>query len=123
MPARMTPVVRVHEMKKKTVIWGVIAVVVLLVAVPAYIVCDVVFHGPQVVNYNQRCERVVTEQNLIGQLPKAVEAALGQPTSVYWYDEAGSFTLNYAPHPSFPFATFQAHFNNGRLNSIEMYDD
>ena len=110
-------------MKKRRVIVGLIAVVLLLVAVPAYVVCDVVFHGPQVVRHNQRCERIVTEQNLIGQLPKAVETALGKPTSVYWYDEAGSFTLNYAPHPSFPFAQFQAHFDKGRLMSIELYDD
>ena len=99
-------------MKKKRTIVGLIVVVVLLLAVPAYVVCDVVFRGPQVVTYNQRCERIVREQNLIGQLPKAVELALGKATSVYWYDKAGSFTLNYAPHPSFPFAKFQAHFNS-----------
>ena len=52
-----------------------------------------------------------------------IETALGEPTSVFWYDEAGSFTLNYAPHPSFPGAQFQAHFNEGRLKSIELYDD
>ncbi len=63
------------------------------------------------------------QKNLFGQLPKAVETVLGKPTSVYWYDEAGSFTLNYAPHPSFPFAKFQAHFKDGKLNTIELYDD
>jgi len=110
-------------MKKKRTIVGLIVVVVLLLAVPAYVVCDVVLHGPQVVRFNQRCERIVKEQNLIGQLPKAVELALGKATSVYWYDEAGSFTLNYAPHPSFPFAKFQAHFKEGKLRSIELYDD
>jgi len=110
-------------MKKRHIIAGLIAVVLLLIAVPAYVVCDVVFHGPQVVRHNQRCELIVKEQNLIGQLPKAIEIALGEPTSVYWYDEAGSFTLNYAPHPSFPLAQFQAHFNDGRLKSIELYDD
>ena len=113
----------VYEMKKRHVIAGLIAVVLLVLAVPAYVVCDVVFHGPQVIRHNQRCQRIVKEQNLIGQLPKAVETALGEPTSVYLYDEAGSFTLNYAPHPSFPFAKFQAHFNDGRLKSIELYDD
>ena len=110
-------------MKKRRVIIGVIVVILLLIAAPAYVVCDVVFHGPKVVRYNQRCERIVKEQNLIGQLPKAVEAALGKSTSVYWYDEAGSFTLNYAPHPSFPHAKFQAHFRDGKLNTIELYDD
>ena len=110
-------------MKKKRVIVALIALVLLVIAVPAYVVCDVVFHGPQVVRYNRQCERIVKEQNLIGQLPKAVETALGNPTSVYWYDESGSFTLNYAPHPSFPFAKFQAHFTDGKLKSIELYDD
>jgi hypothetical protein len=108
--------------KKRIIVWAVI-VLFLLLLIPAYVVCDVVFHGPQVVRFNQQCERIVNEQNLIGQLPKAVETALGKPTSVYWYDEVGSFTLNYAPHPSFPFAKFQAHFNGGTLKSIELYDD
>jgi len=110
-------------MKKKHIIVGSIVLVLLVLAVPAYVVCDVVFRGPQVVRHNERCERIVKEQNLIGQLPKVVEAALGTPTSVYWYDEVGSFTLNYAPHPSFPFAKFQAHFKDGRLISVELYDD
>ncbi|MGI9241742.1 MAG: hypothetical protein ACR2RV_13150 [Verrucomicrobiales bacterium] len=110
-------------MKKNRVVVGLIVVVFLLIALPAYVVCDVLFHSPQVVRYNQRCERLVKEQNLIGQLPKAVETALGTPTSVYWYDEEGSLTLNYAPHPSFPSAKFQAQFKEGRLKSVELYDD
>jgi flagellar basal body-associated protein FliL len=110
-------------MKKKQVVVGLIVVIFLLIASVVYVVCDVVFHGPQIVRYNQRCERIVKEENLIGQLPKAVEAALGTPTSVYWYDEVGSFTLNYAPHPWYPYAKFQVHFNDGRLKSVELYDD
>ena len=110
-------------MKKRHIIVGLIVVVLLVIAVPAYVVCDVVCHGPQVVRYNQNCERIVKEQDLIGQLPKAVETALGKPTSVHWYDEAGSFTLNYAPHPSFTFAQLPPHLKDRRLKSIELYDD
>ena len=108
--------------KKRIIVWAVVGILLLLL-VPAYVVCDVVFHGPQVVRFNQRCERIVKEKKLIGQLPEAVESALGKPTSVYSYDDPGSFTYNYAPHPSFPFAKFQAHFKDGKLKSIELYDD
>lgn len=95
----------------------------VLLAWAIYVFCDVRFHGPQVVRFNERCERIVQEQNLIGQTPQVVEKALGKATSVYWYDDAGCFTLNYAPHPFFPLAQFQAHFKNGKLNTIELYDD
>ena len=94
-----------------------------LLAGPVYVFCDVIFHGPQVIRFNKQCEKIVKEKNLIGKLPTAVETALGSPTSTDSYDEVGSFTYNYAPHPFFPLAKFQAHFKNGELKSIELYDD
>ena len=110
-------------MSKQNISHIVIGVLLLWGVVAAYVVLDVCAHGPQVVRFNERCKRIVEDQNLLGQLPKAVATALGQPTSVFWYNKEGSFSLNYAPHPSFPFAVFQAHFKNGRLSSIELYDD
>lgn len=110
-------------MKKKWIVISIAFALAALLAGPIYIFYDVRFHGPQVVKFNEQCQEIVKNQNLIGQLPSAVETALGKPTSVYTYDEANSFTYNYAPHPSFPFAKFQAHFKDGILNSIELYDD
>jgi hypothetical protein len=99
------------------------AAVVCLVVPTIYGVCDVIFHGPQVVYFNERCERIVRSQGLIGKPPEIVIEALGEPTSVYDYGEPGGFTLNYAPHPWFPFAQFQAHFTNGKLSGTELFDD
>ena len=112
-----------HEMKKKRILFGVVAALLLVIAIPTYVVCDVCCHGPQVVRFNHRCNRIIEERALIGQTREAVEAALGTPTSVFTYDKPGSFTLNYAPHPSFPFAKFQAHFTDGKLKSTELFDD
>ena len=112
-----------QEMKTKRTIRGGIILVLAVIAMPVYIFCDVRFHGPQVVRFNQRCNKIVQDLNLIGQSPETIKAALGKPTSVYTYDKVGSFTLNYAPHPSFPFAKFQAHFTDGILTSTEMFDD
>ena len=36
-------------MNKRHVIVGLVVVVLLVIAAPAYVVCDLVFHGPQVV--------------------------------------------------------------------------
>lgn len=94
-----------------------------LVVPPIYGFLDCHFHGPYVVYYNERCEKIVMSQGLIGTSPESVIEALGEPTSVYKYSESGSFTFNYAPHSSVPFAKFQAHFTNGRLSSTELFDD
>lgn len=110
-------------MNTKLIISGGIIIVLALIAIPAYIFCDVRLHGPQVVRVNQRCNQIVRDRKLIGQNLETVVAALGEPTSVYTYDNPGSFTLNYAPHPSFPFAKFQAHFTDSRLTGTEMFDD
>ena len=97
--------------------------VVLLATTIAYVICDVRFHGPQVVRFNHRCDQIVREHCLIGQPRAAVEEALGKPTSVFTYDKQGHFTLNYAPHPLFPFAVFQAHFTDYKLSNTELFDD
>lgn len=101
----------------------IIAPFVGLLAVPIYVFCDVLFHGPQVVRFNERCESIIKSRGLIGQSPEAVREALGEPTSWYEYGEPGHFTFNYAPHPSLPYAKFQAHFRNGKLASTELFDD
>ena len=109
--------------RKRTILIGIVIALAAL-SVPAYILWDVSYHGPQVVRFNNRCNQIVSDRHLIGQAPDAVKAALGPPTSVITYeDRAGHFTFNYAPHPSFPFAVFQAHFSDGVLNSTELFDD
>lgn len=110
-------------MKMKRIIFGTLSAVALVVGIAAYVVCDVCFHGPQVVRFNNRCNQIVKERGLIGQPREEVEGALGKPTSVFTYDKPGGFTLNYAPHPSFPFAVFQAHFTRGKLSHTELFDD
>jgi hypothetical protein len=110
-------------MKKKQIVIGLAIVALMLLAWPVYLLCDVRFHGPHVVAFNENCARIVREQGLLGQSPDAVRKALGEPTSVYTYEEDGIFTYNYVPHPIFYFAKFQAHFRDGNLSSVEMYDD
>ena len=110
-------------MKRRSIITVALVLVVVMVATVAYVVCDVRFHGPQVVRFNHRCDQIVREHGLIGQSRTAVEKALGKPTSVFTYDKPGSFTLNYSPHPSFPFANFQAHFKDDKLSNTELFDD
>lgn len=113
------------QFKLKTLFVMIFVVAVgCLVVPPIYGFFDCMFHGPQVVYFNERCERIVKTRGLIGKSPEAVVEALGEPTSVYEYgDRPGHFTLNYAPHPWFPFAKFQAHFSNGKLSSTELFDD
>ena len=108
--------------RKRTILVGIIIALVAL-CVPAYIFWDVCYHGPQVVRFNNRCNQIVSDRQLIGQTADAVKDALGTPTSVITYDKPGSFTYNYAPHPSFPFAVFQAHFTDGKLSHTELFDD
>lgn len=103
--------------------WGLAIVLLVLLGTPIYIFCDVIFHGPHTVAFNRECSRIVREQNLIGQSPAVVRAALGEPTSIRTHGSPGDFTWNYAPHPSFPFAKFQAHFSAGTLRSTEAFDD
>lgn len=99
-----------------------IAAVGCLVVPPIYAILDVLFRGPQVVWFNEHCERIVKSRGLIGKTAEEVKQALGEPTSVYRYREPGSFTLNYAPHPLFDGAQFQAHFTDDRLSGTELYD-
>ena len=110
-------------MNGKRIVIAATVLVLGLLAWLVYVLCDVGFHGPQVVRFNEHCARIVRDQRLIGQSSDAVRKALGEPTSVYTYEEDGHFTYNYAPHPVFPFANFQAHFRDGSLSSTEMYDD
>jgi len=91
-----------------------------LVLPPIYGFFDGLFRGPYTVYFNERCERIVRSRGLIGKSPEAVRDALGEPTSIYVYEEEGSFTFNYAPF--FWSEQFQAHFTNGRLSSTELFD-
>jgi hypothetical protein len=99
-----------------------IAAVACLVVPPIYQIIDSLVCGPQVVWFNKRCERIVKSRGLIGKTPEEVREALGEPAFVYRYDEPGSFTFNYAAHPSFPNYNFQAHFTDGTLASTELFD-
>ena len=107
--------------RRSIIIVGLVLVVAITTV--AYVICDVCFHGPQVVRFNNRCDQIVQEHGLVGQSLADVEKALGKPTSVFAYDKPGSFTLNHSPHPSFPFANFQAHFIDDKLSNTELFDD
>jgi hypothetical protein len=92
--------------------------------------------NPYVRHYNERLERIATEAGLVGDSEERVEEVLGPATHTYsgWdciVSATGEpalgarygTTYNYAPFPSFPFSKFQVHCEDGKVQSIELYDD
>jgi hypothetical protein len=103
--------------------------------------CLFVFHelatqGPYVRRYNEQLEKMSINAGLIGSDAKRVEEVLGPATFVYkgwdqWHSDTGKpgahasyvITYNYAPYPSLPACNFQVHCMDGKVQSIELYDD
>lgn len=97
--------------------------VVLLACLWAVTLVDLRITGPYVRWYNENKLRLATDAKLVGDRQDKVETVLGKAdvisTSIY----SPGVTYFYAPYPHFPAAAVQVHCRDGKVQSIELYDD
>jgi hypothetical protein len=92
--------------------------------------------NPYVRGFNEPLEQLAIDAKLVGSSEGRVEAVLGPATSSYsgWNAIVTSTgkpapnalygtTYNYAPFPALPCSQFQVHCRDGKVMSIELYDD
>lgn len=116
-----------------------IAAFVYLFAWPVVFVLTISRAGPEnayVREFNERLERIAIDARLVGDNEERVETVLGPATGIYrwWnstYMDSGKptpgaefwTTYNYAPYWFCSCSVFQVHCRDGKVQSIELYDD
>src|SRR5262245_30617604 len=108
------------QWRLRTVLIAVPTLSVASIAVPA---CDAVTHGPYSSWFNQRCQVLANEAQLVGKSESAIVPIMGPPTFLYPEDDDSQRTYNYAPVWYCPAAKFQVHCANGVVIAVEQFDD
>ena len=103
-----------------------VAVVAVCIGVvrPALLVVDALGHGPYSRWYNFRCQRLASQASLIGKPEGEIKQVLGEPDSIWDYEQPGGRTRTYNYAPSLAASgKFQVHCRGGLVVSLEQLDD